>query len=88
MPDFEVRRRAINPPVPPGAGRSRIQTRRGEWESSGIVAACRTRGAQRRSLPLSLRRPPGRPKGGALISSRAVHVRGEASRTPRALSHA
>jgi hypothetical protein len=45
-------------------------------------------GAQRRSLPSPLRRTPGRPKGGALTSSRAVHARGEASHTPRAPRHA
>jgi len=59
-----------------------------ERQRSDIDRSCLTRGAQRRSLPLSLRRTPGRPKGGALTSSRAVHVRGEASRTPRAPRHA
>jgi hypothetical protein len=66
----------------------RIEASSSLWYRYANDMSYPTGGAQRRSLPLSLRRTPGRPKGGALTSSRAVHVRGEASRTPRAPCHA
>jgi hypothetical protein len=83
-----ARRTMPGGPMRIGDRRSSLERVGDERQSELEFDHGRTRAAQRHPWLLQLRRPPGRPKGGALTSSRAVHVRGEASRTPHARPHA